>query len=64
MSTGAKCGHRLACTYGKVDYKRQLCQVWWCHKCGALAIRRSQQGGRPARRDWWYVVGRRKPATA
>jgi hypothetical protein len=55
----AQCGHQLACTYGRVDQKRQLCQVWWCHECGALAIRRVQ-GGRPNRGEWWHVIGRKR----
>lgn len=50
-----ECGHLTACTYGQVDFEKRLCQVWWCHKCGALAIRTFGKG-RPSKGEWWHVV--------
>ena len=54
-----QCNHVHARTYGKylkISPMYPLCQVWWCSKCGALAIRKYGRG-RPAKAEWRLPQG-------
>ena len=55
------CSHWLACQYAKMlvenpNGESRTRRIYWCHKCGALAILDKDRGG-PNKGEWQLPVG-------